>query len=502
MNNGQEPDDRAPGGRGRLLGRIGRQSGAYALASVVGPGTGLLLLPVYTRFLSPGEFGLIALLEVVSLILTSIFSLGMPAFVSFIFVEQATSDDRRRVLGALVIAVTVVNLLLSAVAWFALQAALPHALPSIPFWPFVPLLIVASVLEPYWIMAGAMLQIQERAGFYSLLSSVRIVTSLTLRVLLVVAVPMGVFGFTLANVMTAAAFATVGILLMRSEMLPAWDARVIRQALAVGGPTVPNNLLSYGYRLLDRVVLERIATLEQLGLYYLALRIADVMRLASDVFINAWRPIFFKEAGKAAFLERDVPEIIRLASIGMLTCFVTLSLAAPPLIRVFMAPSYAGAGRYVPLLVAAMAVKGFYAFPYIAVWFRKKTIWVPALSAITLVFSIAANYLLAAQAGVMGVATALLLSYCCLAALMLLVAQRLIMLAYPWRVLIAAASWAAVVVYAGALVRADGAGVLARAALLAAFAGGLLLLRCIAWHEVRAAFSRVYAIGRLRFATS
>ncbi len=490
------------GGLGRLLGRLGRQSGAYALASVVGPGTGLLLLPVYTRYLSPAEFGLIALLEVIALVLTAVLSLGMPAFVSFLFVDQRPSGERRRALGTLFVAVTAVNVVLAGIAWVVLDLTLSRLLPSVPFWPYVPLVIAATAFEPYWAMAGAMLQMQERAGHYSLLSTARILISVTLRLLLVVAWPLGVAGFMWANVLTAAAFALVSFMVVRQEIRPGFDATVVRQALAVGGPTVPNNLLSYGFRLMDRVVLERIGTLDQVGLYYLAMRIAEVMRLAADVFVNAWRPVFFKEAGRAAFLERDVPEIIRLASVGLVSCFVALSLSAPVVVWIFMAPSYAGAAQFVPLLVAAMAVKGFYAFPYIAVWYRKKTMWVPALSAVTLAFAIVANFVLTAQLGVIGVAAALLLSYCCLAVLMVAVAQRLLPIKYPWRSVLSAAAWGAVVVLAGTAIPVDRGGLLLRAFLLIAYFPGLLLIRCIAWHELRAAFLRVAAFSRLRLAPS
>ena len=497
-----QPEVARPKGVGRLMGRLGRQSGAYALASVVGPGTGLLLLPVYTRYLAPAEFGLIALLEVVALILTSVFSLGMPAFVSFLFVDHQSGDARRRAFGTLFVAVSAVNLVLAAIAWVALERSLAWLLPSVPFWPFVPLVIAATLFEPYWAMAGAMLQMQERAGHYSLLSTARILVSIALRVLLVVAWTSGVAGFMWANVLTAAMFAVVSLVIVRREVQPAFEFAVVRQAIAVGGPTVPNNLLSYGFRLMDRVVLERFGSLDQIGLYYLAMRIAEVMRLASDVFINAWRPVFFKEAGTPGFLERDVPVIIRLASVGLVSCFVVLSLFAPAVVWIFMAPSYAGAAQFVPLLVAAMVVKGFYAFPYIAVWYRRKTIWVPALSAITLVFAVVANIVLTDRLGVIGVAAALLLSYCCLTVLMWAVSQRLLPVRYPWRAVLSAAAWGAVVVLAGTAIPVDRGGMFLRAALLAAYVPGLLLIRCVAWPEVRAALTRMAAFGRVRLASS
>jgi O-antigen/teichoic acid export membrane protein len=278
--------------------------------------------------------------------------------------------------------------------------------------------------------------------------------------------------------------------LLWREMEPAWDAAEVRRAFAVGGPTVPNNLFSYGFRVLDRVILERFVGLGEIGLYYLALRLADLMRLASDVFINAWRPVFFKEAVHHDFVDVTVPAVIRLGAIVMIGAGLAVALFARELLALLSAPAYAGAAKFVPLLAAAMVVKGVYSFPYLAVWYRKKTVWVPMLTAVTMVFSIAANLVLTPRFGAWGAALVQLASYVLLFVMMWRLAQRFLPLGYPWREMGLAALAAVVAAALGSPLQLSPSAAGIKAGLLAGYAAIMFVTGGVKIADLRVLFGR------------
>jgi O-antigen/teichoic acid export membrane protein len=468
-----------------VLARVGRQSWAYALYSVVGPGTALLLLPVYTRYLSPAEFGLIAVLEVVALILSAVFSLGLTALVPFLYVDY-DGEYRKRAMGTLVVAVTLINTGLAAVALAAAPSVVAVVFPSIPVWPYLPLIIVTALIEPYWVMAGSSLQIQEKAGRFAAWSTARIVVAIVSKLVFVVWLVGGAVGFTIANLVTASAFAAAAFWVMRTEVAPGFSPKIIREGFKIGGPTVPNNLLSYGFRLLDRVVLERFVSLEQVGLYYLALRLADVMRLAGDVLINAWRPVFFKEADDDTFKRQDVPRMIRIATVALASVFVMLSVFSREVVVLFAAPTYRSASAFVPFLAGAMFLKGFQSFPYLTIWLRRKTAWVPLLSVLTLLVSIAANVLFARRWGAMGVAAALVVAYGFLTIMMFAVSRRLYDAVYPWRTLFVVGALTLASVSMSALLPDAPLSILAKFGIVIGYASALVATGCIQMAELRA----------------
>src|SRR5919204_5054599 len=72
-----------------------RHSAIYGLGSIVARILAVLLLPLYTRYLTPGDYGLIETLVALSAVLTALVAQAMKsAFFRFYF--DSAEDDRRR----------------------------------------------------------------------------------------------------------------------------------------------------------------------------------------------------------------------------------------------------------------------------------------------------------------------------------------------------------------------------------------------------------------------
>lgn len=474
---------------GGISRRLARQSGAYAAVAIAGSALGVLLLPVYTRVLSPAEFGLIALLDVIALLLTTVFSLGMTAMVPFYYADEVDPGRRRRCVGTLLVGITVINVVLAAMVVTTADAVVGAVLPSVAVWPYVPLLAATALIEPFWIVAAAVLQIEERATAHSVLTFLRLLLANALRIVAVVVFGLGVLGFVGAGLATAIVWLLPSVVLLRREATWSFLPHELWRAFRVGGPTVPNNLLSYGFRAADRVVLERFATRDEIGLYYMALRIAEVGRMAADVFVSAWRPIFLKEAGRPGFAESVVPVVIRASAMAFIAIFVAGALFAPEVVGLLMAADFAGAAMFLPPLLAAMALKGLYAVPYLMIWFRKKTGYLPLVSAATLIVGVTATVILASRWGAWGAAIAYALAWAVLFAITLVLGRRLYRAAYPWRELATASVLAAVVLSIASFLTPGLGGTAAKVGLLAAFAGALVASGCVRVGELRSALA-------------
>ena len=482
--------------------RLVRQSLAYAGGGLAAPVLGILMLPLYTRFLTPAEFGLIALLDVLAMLLGTVFSLGATAMVPFYYTDELDAAVRRRKLGTLLLGVTAINTVLAGIVTVAGDAIVGLLLPSVPTHAFLALLVATAFVEPYWIAAGAVLQIRERAGTYTVLATLRMVVANALRIAAIGLFGFGVLGFIAAGAATAFVWVLPAAVVLRREVALAFMPGELWRALRVGGPTVPNNLLSYGFRAADRVVLERLTTREEIGLYYMALRIADVGRLVSDVFVSGWRPIFFKDAGRAGFAESVVPVVIRVSAVTFIALFVGGALFAPEMIALLMAADYAGAALFLPPLLAAMALKGLYSAPYLMIWFRKKTSYLPLVSAATLVVGLTATLVLASRWGAWGAALAYAFSWSVLFMITLVLGRRLYRAPYPWREVTTASVLAAVVVGIASFVEPGPSGIAAKLGLLAAFGGGIIATGCVRVGELRAALAPARAAWSRRATTA
>ena len=80
------------------LNRLARGSLIYGIGSVFQRFLGLLLLPFFTRVLSPQEYGVMALLGLVTVAVVGLFNLGTGSSMGVLYFEREDIGDRHKVI--------------------------------------------------------------------------------------------------------------------------------------------------------------------------------------------------------------------------------------------------------------------------------------------------------------------------------------------------------------------------------------------------------------------
>src|SRR5262249_34006862 len=89
-----------------------RHAAVYAIGEILGLAGAFLLLPLYTRRLTPGEFGSLEMGERVNELLTLCILARGVSLAFFVFYKQSKSEaERRRVVGSVLLLITVMLLL-------------------------------------------------------------------------------------------------------------------------------------------------------------------------------------------------------------------------------------------------------------------------------------------------------------------------------------------------------------------------------------------------------
>src|SRR5688500_15807481 len=88
----EAPAAEAPAGKGMT--GVGRQTLIYGLGLILGKGVGLLMLPVYTRFLTPADYGVLELVEM-TLELISIAAGAQLALGIFRYYHKAQTEQEK-----------------------------------------------------------------------------------------------------------------------------------------------------------------------------------------------------------------------------------------------------------------------------------------------------------------------------------------------------------------------------------------------------------------------
>lgn len=341
------------------LGRLARLVAVYGLGVLIQRAASFVLLPVYTRALTPADYGVLQLLQISLDLVAIAVSAGTTAGVLRFFFREDDEAERGRVL------VTALALL---VAFHALTAALLAAFAR----PIAGLVvgdesaahlvrIVAAgfLFEPGSTVSLLWLQARERAALYTLVSSLRLALQIGLNVLLLVVLGWGVAGVVTSTAITNAVFGIGLSALLVWRTGARTSRRWARELLAFGLPYRLTLAGAFVLTFADRYFLKASRDLTEVGLYGLAYQFGFLLIYASSSpFMQAWAPQRFALAREPREV-RDAAnaEGFRWYCLAIAVVATGLCLFARPLLVVMSDAEFHSAAGLVPVVVVTYVLQ-------------------------------------------------------------------------------------------------------------------------------------------------
>lgn len=461
---------------------LGKESLVYGLSTVGARLLNFLLMPFYTHYLLPAEYGVVAAVFSYIAFLNIAYHYGL---------DQAYMRhyaDRERAFPAALTCLAATSLLLSAaLACFA------------PFWAgaagigpenyrLVWFSVAILALDTATIIPFADLRMRHRALRFAGVRTASIALNVLLNIVFLAWLDLGVDGVFWANIVSSGA-ALLLLLPELSAWRPALDRGVLRDLLSFALPLLPAGLGSMAVQVLDRPIMLRLADPAAVGVYQANYRLGIFMMMVVTMFDQAWRPFFIERAhqpGAPALFAR----VLSWFSLGGLLLWLGLAFFVGDLVRLKVAgvplihPDYWQGLGIVPVVLAAYLLNGVYVNFLAPVIIAKRTGAILAVTLAGAAVSIAGNFALIPAFGLLGAAWAALFSYLVMAALMYLRGREFYPIPYEFGRLAGAAALAAACAAPALLLAPAGLpGLLLKAACLAAFPAGAWFLGLVAPDE-------------------
>ena len=283
------------------LRKLGKETAVYGVAAVLARLLGFLLLPLYTHFLTPADFGIMAALLAYVAFLNVIYSRGMD--LAFMRHEDDFSTPFWSVAGT--------SLALSGlILLFHRPLAAAAGLPPGSEW----LVAACAGVLAFDAVCGvhfSLLGLQHKAAAFSAVRTANIVINLGLNYVFLVRLGMGAGGVFLAYLVSSAA--TFGMLAPVSalHLKARFDGKRHAELLSFSLPLLPAALASMAVQVIDRPILQALTDNATLGLYQANYKLGVAMML----FVNMF------DAAFAVFSERRGPVPGRLLA-RILTYFL------------------------------------------------------------------------------------------------------------------------------------------------------------------------------------
>lgn len=324
----------------------------YAMGNMARRFIGFAMLPIYTRFLTPADYGAVGLLTFALSLFETLLGARVGAAIPRFFAAAEDDRGRRNVIwGALFLAsgasaLSVIVLVLFrgigsqllfgsriyavALAWFA----------------------VNLVSQPVEQTGMTYLRLKERSGLFFWFSMGKLALQVCLNLLLVVYWRGAVLGVVLSGIISSVLLGLVTTAYIAVHEAPAFDWSTTRRMIKFCWPLWLSGLAGLYIGSSGSLFLRMFGTLSDVGLLSLALKFATVVvMLVWGPFYAHWEPMSFqyhKEEADGGRRKFQVAFIV--ISVLMFAGGLGISIFAAPVIKVMAAKSFSAAAAAVPIL--------------------------------------------------------------------------------------------------------------------------------------------------------
>lgn len=390
---------------------LSKDSIIYGVGSVITRFIGLATLPLFTTYITPAEYGILAVLALLAMFVQPIFSLGLSAAMGLSYFEKDDLTAKSTVVWSMFVINLVSASLLILLAWtqptfLAGVVALPDHyshLISVSLTGTALTILVTSFMQH--------VQFEKQASLYVAITAMTTFTVIFISIYTVVFLGWGVegmvYGQVLGNIITFLAFLATSL----KSTFPKFSGRIVIDLLRSGIPLVPSFVFLFILMNANRYILEWHAGLDSLGIYSIGFNLGMAISIVTGGIATAWYPFFI------SFLNRqDEAQILfgRLftyffMAIGWLCA--TFFIFAKPVVHILTQDEFYEAYLVVGFVALANFCIMLFNFFLPSLYFRKNVKHVSVVQGSAAIVSVPISYLLIERYLIVGAAVAVFISH-------------------------------------------------------------------------------------------
>ena len=418
---------------------ITKTTAIYFVANIITKATAFFLIPVYTIFFTPKEYGIYNIFIITSNFLIIFFILGLKATISrFSYDYKDRDSGQKKLFGIITIFTFLVGLSLSLILTIFGNKLFPLFFKDVPFFPFLLIAIWIAFFKIFRQIKLTIFQVRQQAFFYTLLDSGFVIASILLTIVVVVVLKKGLTGKIYLDLVLIAVFSIISLILLMKDIKINFDFKQLKAPLKFSLPLIPHMLSGFLLAAIDRIFLERLTGLEQVGLYSLAFNIGMILYMFIEAVRLSYTPYFNKTAIKEG--KKANPKFAKFTTFGFLLYTIAgvfLILFSKELITLVSAKEFHQAYSVFPIIIITNVFNGLYFFFVRPLLFMKNnTRFVSIATVSTAVINIILNYFLIINYGMEGAAWATFISIIIKVILIYIFAQKKYFIKYEIKRLI------------------------------------------------------------------
>ncbi len=384
----------------------------YGVGNIATKLVGVILLPLYTEYISLTEYGILGIIEITVLIATQVLVFGFPqAYLRFYDIDEFR-EKRESLLSTILAFLVVVGLVIEIfVLSFSNQIASVFERSS-DFQKFIELSVHIIFLRIISATLLNALRAENRSGIYAFSNVLRLVFTLFCNIYFIAFLGWGLNGILYSYIIGEAVLIVIVVPTMLKRLTLSISFHFISPALAFGIPLIFTGFAHMLLNIGDRYIIKLLINYEEVGLYDLGYRIAGILNtLVIQSFSLGFLPIAYKYYGQPGD-KRYYQKLMTYYFFAVCWAGLALSIFSENIIKTFaLNQDFFPAYTVVPLIVLGYVFSGGNTIANIGLYLKQKTKIIAYNTIFAALLNIALNFILVPELKMKGAAMATVMSF-------------------------------------------------------------------------------------------
>lgn len=329
----------------------------YSIGEICPRIISFILLPIYTHYLSPADYGILSYTNTIILFLFVLGTMSLNSFVLRYYFVWNNEKDRRRLIGSVVAAITVMNILILFLAYVSFPYLIDNFQIQIPWDPYFKLAIISNFLDSFSIIPLVVYRVRQDALNFVSISLGKSLLLVAFNLFFVVYLQIGLIGSYYAMLCTYIPYFFLYIYIIRKYAGLYFDFSIIKEGLKYSSPLIPGALAYLILSVSDRIILEQNVPLSQIGVYNVAFTISLALNIIIQSGYKAIEPEIFQRYGKTGYYNfiKNAQKRFFILIYAMALC---ICLFSQEIFFFMTSKNFHDGYKLVPLLIVGVVMTG------------------------------------------------------------------------------------------------------------------------------------------------
>ena len=386
-------------------------------------GINFLLLPLYTKYLTPEMLGISDSISNFTAILFPLLVMGLDSAFSAFYFDKHDENHHHKVMNT----IRITMLIASLVPVLMAAASKPFALLLFGDSEYYMLVVVSliSVSFNLWHLPFSLLaRMRNRMALFALVNTSASIAMIFLNVLFLTGMHLGAYSLILSTACVQLLQFVMYRVLMKERLdSKAYDRDLLKRMMTFSLPLIPNALATWVLALSDRYIILHYCGTNEVGLYGIAARFAAAVSLVANGIYMAYTTYAYGKKGDADD-RQNYSRILNAFVYAIMGICVTISLFAREVIDIMTDSSYADTAVLIAPILFGQLLYGINTLVGYAITFEKKSKYILLITTSGAVMNVILNFAFVPNNGALAASYTTLASYILMVVLTYYYAQK------------------------------------------------------------------------------